>query len=277
MTALIIKESVVSPRNQLNQLTGKEWIAFTKSWFVENATRRASATLKHPAKFPESLVLKFLRFFTQPHQRQLIVDPFGGVGSTLVAIDQLNAIDHGDRWGVALELNPHYVEITKTRTQQSIIQADMTQFDYTLLPPIDFIITSPPYWMILNRGKGMVSKKRQELGLDLVYSADPLDLGNIDDYALFLDKLTDGFLPLSKQLKQHTYCVVILSNVDVDGRVLPIPYDFAKVLQQKTLLCLKGEKIWCQDNKRLKPYGYPYRYMTNFCHHTCLIFRKESE
>ena len=38
---------------------------------------------------------------------------------------------------------------------------------------------------------------------------------------------------------------------------------------------LKDEKIWCQDNVKLAPYGYGYSWVSNTVHHYCLIFKKE--
>ena len=36
----------------------------------------------------------------------------------------------------------------------------------------------------------------------------------------------------------------------------------------------KGEKIWCQDNKKLGIWGYPSEFVSNVHHHYCLIFKK---
>ena len=44
------------PRNTLNDLTGKEWIRFTRSWFVCNPKSRRGVEFLHPAKFPEEMV-----------------------------------------------------------------------------------------------------------------------------------------------------------------------------------------------------------------------------
>ena len=49
--------------NKLNNLTGKEWIKFTKSWFIHNPPPRQKKKLLHPASFPETLVKKFIEFF----------------------------------------------------------------------------------------------------------------------------------------------------------------------------------------------------------------------
>ena len=70
-------------KNKLNELTGKEWIKFSKSWFIHRPPRRKENEILHPAKFPESLVKEFIEFFTK--KNQWIIDPFMGTGSTLIA------------------------------------------------------------------------------------------------------------------------------------------------------------------------------------------------
>ena len=46
---------------------------------------------------------------------------------------------------------------------------------------IDFSISSPPYWDILNRSTGKFSKTRTSKNLDINYSSFKNDIGNIDD------------------------------------------------------------------------------------------------
>src|SRR5207245_9913184 len=69
--------------NKLNELSGTEWIKFTKTWFVHRLKPRGDQKIRHPASFPESLVREFIVFFSK--QGQLVVDPFLGPGTTLVA------------------------------------------------------------------------------------------------------------------------------------------------------------------------------------------------
>src|SRR5438034_2779119 len=47
-------------QNKLNELSGKDWIKFTKSWFVHRPEPRGDQKIRHPASFPESLVREFI-------------------------------------------------------------------------------------------------------------------------------------------------------------------------------------------------------------------------
>ncbi|OLS20449.1 MAG: hypothetical protein ThorAB25_28220, partial [Candidatus Thorarchaeota archaeon AB_25] len=73
---------VQKPKNTLNDLDAKSWVKSTKSWFVINPRSRSREQLSHPAKYPEELVQRFVTYFTK--QDGWVLDPFAGVGSTLV-------------------------------------------------------------------------------------------------------------------------------------------------------------------------------------------------
>ena len=275
MTTNKLPTKSLADRNQLNNLNGKEWVAFTKSWFIINPKRRNSIAASHPAKYPESLVYDFLTFFTKHQNGHVVLDPFCGTGSTLVAIDQINKDYDGNRTGIGIELNPNYADIAQELTTQHVEIGDAASYNLTQLPELDFIMTSPPYWNVLHKNTGHINTARRKRGLDTVYSDSNLDIGNIEDYDHFIDTIVAIIGKFTKKLKNRRFCVVVLSSTNRGGRFYPIPYDFAARFQEKWQITWKGERIWCQDNKALMPYGYPYSFVPNFTHHSCLIFRKE--
>ena len=98
-------------RNDLNDLTGKEWIKFTRTWFVCDSPRywRNKGTELHPARFPEEMVAEFMRFFTK--RGGAVLDPFLGSGATLVACAE------NERVGVGVELSERYARIAEKRSK----------------------------------------------------------------------------------------------------------------------------------------------------------------
>ena len=100
--------------NKLNELPGTEWIRFTKSWFIHRPTPRGDQKILHPASFPESLVKDFILFFTK--KGRLVVDPFLGTGSTVLA-----AVE-ADRFGVGVEIARKYAEISRTRIEEVLVR-----------------------------------------------------------------------------------------------------------------------------------------------------------
>jgi len=266
--------------NRLNDLNPKEWIKFQKSWFIHDPPRRTKEVLRHPAKFPESLALEFVQFFTKAGQT--VLDPMAGTGSTLIA--SLRAGRHS----VGIELNPDYAEIAREWVQEEReilsdsaphLKADIITGDAALLinsnlPSIDYVFTSPPYWDMLHATGAQTQKlRRSSAGLDLTYSEDPADLGNITDYETFLDRLIQIYALLPSILRPNAYITIIVKNIKKGGKIYPLAWDLGKRLGE--IFTLKDERIWCQDDIRLAPYGLGNAWVSNTFHHYCLQFRYE--
>jgi len=264
----------VHPKNKLNNLTGTEWVKFLSSFFIfnalpsdlkeENLVTKGKSKL-HPATFSPTMISKFIEFFTK--EGQTVLDPFLGIGTTLVACDRTN------RKGIGIELNSKYVDIAKMRTKQKVISGDATKIKEYNLPQIDYCITSPPYWNVLNRSTKDFEKNRNSNSLDVKYSDSKKDLGNIDDYNEFINAVFEIFVDIYNILKPKGYITVIIKNVKKKGKFYPLAWDLAKKLGE--LYVLKDEKVWAQDKVNLAPYGYPYAWVGNIIHHYCLILRKE--
>jgi DNA modification methylase len=277
-------------QNKLNDLNGTEWIKFTKSWFVHRPVPRGDQKILHPASFPESLVKEFVQFFTK--KSGIVVDPFLGTGSTLVA--SLEA----DRSGVGFEIVTKYADIAEKRVENVLEQKRGSRFltgdqvpfgkveraDSRKLseiwkqrgyPEADFCITSPPYWNQLKRNH-IRQKGRTEQGLDTVYSSDPDDVGNIDDYQSFLNEMKVIFDEVYEVMRPNGYLTVITNNVFFEGRMYPLAFDTVSTLSKPPFGWVpKDEKIWCQDDKALLPLGVFNAWVGNRHHQYCLIFRKE--
>jgi len=271
-------------RNKLNNLPNKEWLKFQKSWFIHNPPPRKKGVLRHPAKYPETLVQEFIEFFTK--QEQIVFDPMVGTGSTLIA-----ALRSG-RHSYGIELSPSYAEIARqciveeretlggevTHLSAHVITGDSKKISSIIsensIPEIDYVITSPPYWDMLNaRGGTSQKNRRDDSTLDVTYSNNSNDLGNIQDYTEFLDSLTNIYETMKPYLRPRAYITIIVKNVKKGGVIYPLAWDLAKRLGKT--FTLKDEKIWCQDNQRLAPYGMGNAWVSNTFHHYCLQFRND--
>lgn len=280
-------ETVASPsartkRRRLNDLSGKDWVRLTKSWFVADGhSEEITPDIeRHPASFPPAVPERLIRFFTHPGE--LVLDPFVGCGSTLVACHATG------RHGIGVDISPDYCAATLRRlallpgrdgnppVRLEVIPADARDLAHFSLPSVDFCVTSPPYWNMLRTSRGGVDsnhKLRQRQGLDTHYSEHPADLGNLADYSQYLADLSLVFRQVEALLEPERYLVVIAQNVrPTDGVMVPLAWDLARELSQ--FLDLRQELIWCQDQKRLGCWGFPTTYVSNVHHHYCLVFQK---
>ncbi len=269
--------------NKLNSLTGKEWIKFSKSWFIHKPPQRKKNEVLHPAKFPESLVKEFISFFTK--ENDWVFDPFLGTGSTLMASGVLG------RNAIGIELSDYYFQIAKERIEKE-------KFSNVVLPlcgsslnlnsvlktipsinkTFDYVITSPPYWNQLERNS-IRQKKRKENGLDTKYSEHKEDIGNISGYDDFLEMQAKIFDEVYSITKENGYLTVITNNVYYNGKLFPLAFDTAISLTKRGVKSwiLKDEKIWLQDDKPLIALGINSAWVSNRHHQYCLIFRKEKK
>ncbi len=263
-------------RNRLNDLSPKEWLKFQKSWFVHNPPPRGKDVLLHPAKFPETLAGEFIEFFTK--RGETVLDPMMGTASALVA-----ALEAG-RNAVGVELLPKYAEIGEERLRDTelplgegpsfrVICGDARDLLEFGVGEVDYCLTSPPYWDMLRRKGFETQKEREEKGLDVHYSDDANDFGNIDDYEQFVDGVCEVYRAVAELLRPRRYLTVVVKNVKKGGTIYPLAWDLGRRVGE--FLKLKDEKIWCQDNQRLAPYGMGNAWVSNTMHHYCLNFRKE--
>ncbi len=281
------------PRNLLNDLTGTEWIKFTRTWFVCDSPRyhRNKNTELHPARYPEELAAEFLRFFTK--RDGWVLDPFAGSGATLVACKEEG------RRGVGVELSARYAEVMRGRVaddpRQTVCAGDaraIGQPDFwenTALaaaglpfadgvPVFDFSISSPPYGAMLHTSRGGVYSKQQQRadnGLDTAYSLDERDLGNIADHDEFVRELGRIYRGVARLLRPDGYLVIVIQNYRAPGgEVVPLAWELTLELARD--LSFQGERIWCQNTKPLGIWGYPKLFVPNYHHHYCLIFRNRA-
>jgi len=274
----VVKKNM--PKNKLNDLDSKTWLKFQKSWFIHNPPPRKKGVLVHPAKFPETLAQEFIEFFTK--RNETVLDPMAGTGSTLVAALRAGRNSYG------IELNPKYAKIAKQiiddernshgtsieNLKSEIVNGDATRATNYQLPIMDYVFTSPPYWDMLHaKGAENQKKRRTADELDLVYSENPNDLGNLHEYDEFLEKLVDIYKGLKSLLRAKAYLTIIVKNVKKGGRIYPLAWDIARELGKT--YTLKDEKIWLQDNQPLAPFGLGSAWVSNTFHHYCLQFRNE--
>jgi len=280
----VVREPLAK-KNELNELSASEWIKETVSVFIQKGLGKdhkdAQIEKLHPAPFSFQDVGRLIRFFSKSGQN--VLDPFCGVASTLKACALNN------RNGFGIELNKKYYELGKKRleteleadlfcnSKQVLIHGDapkkIEKFDDSFF---DFIITSPPYWNILNKIDHKAKQERIKNGLDTKYSEDSRDFGNIPHYDDFVIKLASFFENCSRILKPKKYLCIIVSDFRHKEKYHMFHADLAERLVRKKY-ALKGITVLYQTHKRVFPYGYPYSYVPNIHHQYILILQNNAK
>jgi DNA modification methylase len=262
---------------RMNNLTGKEWLqkSFT-IWRGITKTKEERDT-KHPALFPQKLVEELILIYTKDPD-ETILDPFLGIGSTLRAAASIG------RSGIGIELNPDFCSIARerlssiaqdeyrsdVRRRQSVIEGD-SRFVLQSIPEnsIDLVVTSPPYWDILNQKRTVDYKDLRN------YSSSEEDLGNIKDYELFLEQLKAVFTEVHRVLKPNKRCISVVMDIRKKDKFFPLHEDQSRIMREIGFE-LEEYVIWDRqaEYNNMKTLGYPWVFRFNKVHEYVCIYWK---
>jgi DNA modification methylase len=295
------------PANDLNELSGEEWLYFTKSVLTTaypselgHAQRKA-----HGANKPPRLMARLIEFFSRTGE--LVLDPFAGVGGTLIGA----AIARGPRRALGIELDARWVAVyddvvarlTAERDGDGPLIADLGTADpgprrsfdpsglemrtgdaLAILPTlpdasVDVVATDPPYniQLPLTMAGGRLAETHANRRTDYAMVSDaPEDLANAPDYEAFLERMGLVFAEIGRILRPGRYAVVIVRDAYQAGRYQFVGADLARRAEASGLVP-KGDLIWHQAGTRLRPYGYPRSFVPNIAHQHIIVLRREPE
>ncbi|RKJ38639.1 helix-turn-helix domain-containing protein [Acutalibacter sp. 1XD8-33] len=282
----------VDPRNSLNDLNGSQWLPETKSFFYQKGLGakhpHAQIERQHPAPFSFQDISHLVTFFTKKGME--VLDPFGGVGSTAKACELerriCTSIELQKRWhDLAIERLETEVGEGTSKNHTFILGDAREELKKLGNCSFDFMVTSPPYWSILNKKADYkVKKERLANNLATNYSDnDENDLANIENYEEFLRILVDEiFLECGRLLRPKKYMCLVVSDFRNKSEFISFHSDLIQALNHKVTadgykITLQGVKVLLQNHKTLLPYGYPFAYVENIHHQYILIFRKDKK
>lgn len=274
------KEEKYDSRNQLNDLTGKEWLKHTKSFYISEKCADDKDAFGHPAPFLIKDVERMIEMFTK--KGMTVLDPFMGSGTTAIASFNLG------RKSIGIDLSEEYYNLALTR----FLKKNMSSNDFTYIvgdslietekiSDVDYIITSPPYHNILKNDSKGLRKDSSEKGFRSgcrtgveYYSDKKNDLGNQDSYDEFLELFSKIMANCFQKLKNKKYCSIVISDFTINKKEVCVQADIVRVMEKIGFIFV-GTTILLQDNKPLYPFGYPYAYKINHMHQNIITFRKE--
>ena len=276
------QQPATDPRNTLNDLTGREWTYALRSVLATryptngaegyaHALRRA-----HPSPKPPQLMAEIIRFFSRAGGR--VLDPFAGVGGTLLAC----SLEH--RQGVGIELSPEYAAVYAQvcaqlgLAQQRLVVGDarrLGEYPAILEAPFDLILTDPPYAQMMAKPK-TGERKKQGRGEATPFTGDPTDLGNLS-YPAFLAELRAILASALVFLKPRGYLVLFTKDFQPTREHHNMLHaDIVAELLKLPDLSYRGYRIWHDMSQNLYPFGYPFAFVANQVHQFILVFRKEA-
>lgn len=258
------------PPDHLSCISPKEWMKCQLGvWRFNYEKRDIRDKDIHPATFPIALAKRFIELFT--HKGELVLDPFVGSGTTLVAARDLS------RNAIGFDINPKYIELCQQRlsqldlfgeTQQLAIQDDARNISEYLEPQtVKLILTSPPYANLLDRPRRNKSrrsdqrKNKQYLRIEQ-YSHDPRDLGILpcEEHAKEMAKIFQNLLPL---LKPEGHCIIDIPDMWWEDKRITLHIALVEALREVGYE-LRNTIIWDRTNivNRIGIFGWPNNYIT---------------
>ena len=254
----------------INCLTAKDWLKNQLGvweFFYEKRDIRDKSV--HPATFPIALPRRVIEQFT--HAGELVLDPFVGSGTTLVAARDSR------RNAVGFDLSDDYVELSRQRLgdtrelfdfgAEQIVVNDDAKNIYKYLEPetVSLIVTSPPYANLLNRkrkNKSRRNRKNEQLGKVEQYSQDARDLGtmSLDTYTNSMGDIFESLLPL---LRPKAHCVINVPDMWWENTRITIHVSLIEELRIRGYE-LRNIIIWDRRNivNRIGIFGWPSNYIT---------------
>ena len=287
----------VHPDNTLNELSGEEWLYFTKSlWSTAYPSELGHVERKmHGANKPPRLMARLIEFFTKPGE--LVLDPFAGVGGTLLGA----AICRSPRRALGFEIEQRWADIYATVVDAS---AGATLTDLGPTDPggprsfdasgcqlvvgdavdllrgiadasVDFVASDPPYnpQLKLTMAGGKLAEEHANRRTDYAMVTQHAgDLANSATYGEFLERMGGIFGELRRVLRDGRYATIIVRDAYQDGRYRFTGSDLAARAEAAGFVT-KGDLIWYQAGTRLRPYGYPRSFVPNIVHQHILVLR----
>ena len=254
--------------SHINCLTAKQWLKNQLGvWQFQYESRDIRDKSVHPATYPISLARRIIELFT--HEGELVLDPFAGSGTSLVASQDAN------RNAVGFDLSEEYVNLCLRRIsepsllspcQQVALHDDARNISaYLAADSVSLIVTSPPYANLLNRkrkNKSRRDRKNEQLGKVEQYSQDPRDLGtmDLDTYKENLGIIFKSLLPL---LRPRGHCVINVPDMWWENERITIHVAVIEELR-KCGYELRNTIIWDRTNivNRIGIFGWPSNYIT---------------
>jgi hypothetical protein len=269
-----------SENNRVNDLTGREWVFWTRSVITRPYPPNLQHALRsrHGGQKPPDLCADLIRAFTKSGQS--VLDPFMGVGGVL-----LGATLAG-RTALGIDVNPEWIGIYREVCEREGIEAQET------IPgdaraalaglagrTFDMVLTDVPYWKMDSAGRSRGTYKR------VGEKARPVRASKLSRFSehsweskeQWLAAMGEVFALAAGLLKPSGYLATFIGDMYRENRYHCLSAELAGRLAEIPGLAWKANLVWYDVSKKLHLYGYQYSYIPSLIHQNVLVFRKEKQ
>ena len=272
-----------------NGLSAKEWASMSKNVWNDLSSPRNKYQLDHGAVFPIKLAERLIKMYSK--KGDAILDPFLGIGSTLIAAQNL------ERHCIGIELNSKFSIIAEKWADENLgLFRDNNKYHYKIVNDdcrnlenhvrankIQLTVTSPPYADFIQKSlkdraethKTSVIKHKNNSTVKQ-YSQEPNDFGNLP-YKTFLEEIKTILKSNLNVTKPGGYSAWVVKDYrDTKNKIPYVPFhsDLARVGEEVGWL-YQDLIVWDQTGqRRLVLLGYPSVFYTNQNCSFIVIFRK---
>ncbi|ELZ08630.1 DNA methylase N-4/N-6 domain-containing protein [Halovivax asiaticus JCM 14624] len=284
---------IYDERNRVNDLTGREWKYATKSVITDRYPPDLQHDLRseHGGQKPPRLCTDLIERFSSAGDR--VLDPFAGVGGTLLGTSLCEHEGTGRRTAVGFEQTERWIDVYETalerenaerraRGEPPLAEQDIRHGDCRTLiedvdaDSIDLLLTDVPYWHMDDLEQTRNADNVRESKLDSFDDGEDGTATQWESKADWLADMGEWFASFTDAVKPDGYVVVFIGDMYRDQSYEFLSADLARSIGEAAPLTLKASLVWYDPTKDLHVYGYPFSFVPSMVHQNVLVFRVES-
>ncbi|RQG92885.1 class I SAM-dependent methyltransferase [Natrarchaeobius halalkaliphilus] len=295
---------IYDERNRINDLTGKEWKYATKSVIAEGYPPAVQHDLRseHGGQKPPRLCATLIGRFSKAGDA--VLDPFAGVGGTLLGASFCEHEGTGRREAIGFERTERWIDIYETvlerenearaeRGDPPLAGQEMRHGDCADLiedvpdDSIDLLLTDVPYWHMdeLEQTRNERATRASKLGSFDEDDADSADedgrdsaidsTGERQTKAEWLADMAEKFERFTDAVAPGGHLVVFIGDMYREQSYEFLSADLARAIESAAPVTLAATLVWYDPTKDLHVYGYPFSFVPSMVHQNVLVFRPD--
>ncbi|RQG98167.1 DNA methyltransferase [Natrarchaeobius oligotrophus] len=280
---------IYDERNRVNDLTGREWKYATKSVIDRGYPPDVQHDLRseHGGQKPPRLCAELIGRFSKAGDT--VLDPFAGVGGTLLGASFCEHEGTGLREAIGFERNDRWVELYETvlerendertsRGEPPLAAQEMRHGDCAELitdvpdDSVDLLLTDVPYWHMdeLEQTRNERETRESKLGAFDDGAGRRTKDEWLADMATKFDRFADAVAP-------DGHLVVFIGDMYREQSYEFLSADLARAIESTAPVTLAANLIWYDPTKDLHVYGYPFSFVPSMVHQNVLVFRPNDD